>query len=84
MPLNADIGRQSKTNRSRENRYLIEVQAKDVYKKIESGNIINISTLKQEINQDRELNRLDDTSADINPYRELRLRLRLFIFYSAH
>ena len=27
--------------------------------------------LKQEIEQDGELNRLDDTSRDINPYREL-------------
>ena len=37
----------------------------------ESGNIININTLKQEIEQDQELNRLDDTSRDINPYKEL-------------
>ena len=40
-------------------------------KKVQSGNIININTLKQEIEQDWELNRLDDTSRDINPYREL-------------
>ena len=31
----------------------------------------NISKMKQEIDQDWELNRLDDTSRDINPYREL-------------
>ena len=42
-----------------------------MYKKVESGNKINISTLKQEIDQDQELNRLDDTSGDINLYREL-------------
>ena len=42
-----------------------------MYKKVESGNIINTNTLKQEIEQDQELNRLDDTRRDINPYREL-------------
>ena len=38
-----------------------------MYKKVESGNIININTLKQEIEQDQELNNLDDMSRDINP-----------------
>ena len=42
-----------------------------MYKKVESLNIINISSIKQEIDQDWELNRLDDTSGDINPYRQL-------------
>ena len=31
------------------------------------GNIININTLKQEIKQDQELSRLDDTSGEVNP-----------------
>ena len=48
-----------------------EDQARHIYKKVESGNIINNDTLKQEIDQDQELNRLDDISEDINPYREL-------------
>ena len=34
--------------------------------KVESGNVINIDTIKQEMEQD--LDRLDDTSRDINPY----------------
>ena len=42
-----------------------------MHKKVESGNIINRSTIKQDIDQDQELKRLDDTSGDINPYREL-------------
>ena len=33
--------------------------------------MININTLKQEIAQDQELSKLDDTNGDINPYREL-------------
>ena len=33
--------------------------------------MININTLKQEIEQDWELSTLDNTSGDVNPYREL-------------
>ena len=33
--------------------------------------MININKLKQEIEQDRELSKLEDTSRNINPYREL-------------
>ena len=40
-------------------------------KKVESGSIINTDTLQEEIEQERELNRLDDTSKEINPYKEL-------------
>ena len=53
------------------NKYLTEDQARHIYKKVESGSMININTLKHEIEKDQELNRLDDTSRDINPYREL-------------
>ena len=42
-----------------------------MYKKVESGSIINTDTLWQEIEQEWELNRIDNTSRDVNPYREL-------------
>ena len=71
MPLNTDIGRQTRSNKYRENKYLTEDQARQSCKKVESGDIINISTVKQERDEDHELNRLDDTSRDINPKREL-------------
>ena len=73
MSLNANIGGHNTYHRSQhnKNKYLTEDQARHVYKKVGSGNIINTNTLKQEIEQDLELNRLDDTSKDINPYREL-------------
>ena len=35
------------------------------------GSIINADTLHQEIEQERELNRIDDTSGETNPYKEL-------------
>ena len=48
-----------------------EEQAKYVYKKIESGGIINADTLHQEIEQERQLSRIDDTSGETNTYKEL-------------
>ena len=63
------MGGQSKPIKDKEIKYLTEDQAKHIYKKVESGSVINVDTIKQEIDQD--LNRLDDTSGDINPYQEL-------------
>ena len=50
---------------------MIRQQVKNVYKKTESGNIINTETLHQEIKQERQLNKIDGTSGDTNPYKEL-------------
>ena len=71
MPLNTNIGGESKPTKDREIAYLIEDQAKPIYKKVQLGNVINIGMIKQEIDQDQEVNRLDDTSGNVNPYREL-------------
>ena len=57
----------------KDNKYLSEEQARNVYKKVESGSMIDINTLKQEIEQEWELSKLDDTSGDINLYRELKV-----------
>ena len=53
LPLNTNIDGQntSHKNNYNENKYLTEDQARHIYKKVESGNIININTLKQEIEQ---------------------------------
>ena len=71
LPLNANIGGQTNINKPKSNQYLTEEQARHVYKKVESGSIINTETLQQEIEQERELNRMDGTNKEINPYREL-------------
>ena len=46
-------------------------QAKHVNKKTESGGKINADILHQETEQERQLNRIDDTSKETNPYKEL-------------
>ena len=42
-----------------------------VYKKTESCEMINTKTLQQELEHERQLNKIGDTSGDTNPYREL-------------
>ena len=42
-----------------------------IYKKTETGEIINTDTIEQEIEQERQLDKMDDTSRETNPYKEL-------------
>ena len=51
--------------------YLTRVQANHVYKKTELGEVINTETLHQELERERQLNRIDDISRETNPYKEL-------------
>ena len=73
MPLSTNIGGQTLPNKHgyEEGKYLTEEQARHVYKKIELGSIINTATLQQEIEQEQEVSKMDDTSGDMNLYREL-------------
>ena len=47
LTLSPQIGGQINNNKSKDNWYLMEEQARQVYKKIESGDIINADTLHQ-------------------------------------
>ena len=73
MPLSTNIDGQTLPNKCgyEEGKYLTEEQARHVYKKIELGSIVNTDTLWQEIEQEWELSKTDDTSRDMSPYREL-------------
>ena len=51
--------------------YLTRDQARYVYKKVETREMINTDTIQQEIEQKKQLNRMDDRNGEINPYREL-------------
>ena len=46
-------------------------QANFVYKKTESGEMINTETLQQELEDKRQLNKMDDTNIDPNWYKEM-------------
>ena len=51
--------------------YLTREQANFVYKKTESDYMINAKTIQQELEHKRQLNEIDDTNGDTNPYKEL-------------
>ena len=71
LPLSPKIGGQINNKKPKDNHFLTEEQARLVYKKIEPGGIINAETLHQEIEQERKLNRMDDTSRETNLHKEL-------------
>ena len=49
----------------------IFVPVTHIYKKVETGGIINVDTVKHEIEQEKQLSSMDDDSGETNPYREL-------------
>ena len=71
LPLDFRIGGQSKDSYPTVGQYLTRDQARYVYKKVETGETINMDMIQQEIEQEKQLNRMDDRNGEINPYREL-------------
>ena len=72
LPLSPKIGGQVKNNNKPSvGQYLTREQANYVYKKTKIGEVINTETLQQELEHKRQLNRIDDTSGEINPSKEL-------------
>ena len=51
--------------------YLTRDQTKYIYKKVETGEMINTDMIQQEIEQEKQLGRIDDTTRETNPYKEL-------------
>ena len=58
-------------NNSRDRNCLTPKQTEYIYKKVELGSLINKDTIKEEIDLDAELDKIDNNSGDENPYREL-------------
>ena len=71
LPLDSKIGGQVRNDRPSVVQFLTKEQANYIYKKIETGEIINTDAIEQEIKQEEQLNRIDDTSGETNPYCEL-------------
>ena len=71
LPLYFRIGGQSRDSYPTEGQNLTRDQARYVYKKVETGETINMDMIQQEIEQEKQLNRMDDRNGEINPYREL-------------
>ena len=50
--------------------FLTREQTRYIYRKVETGEIINTDMIEQEIEQERQLDKMDDTSRETNPYKE--------------
>ena len=46
-------------------------QANFVYRKTETGEMINTEILQHELEHEKQLNRKEDTNGNINPYKEM-------------
>ena len=51
--------------------YLTRDQTKYIYKKVETGEMINTDMIQQEIEHEKQFGRIEDTSGETNPYKEL-------------
>ena len=71
LPLDSRIGGQSRDTHPTVGQYLTRDETRHIYKKVETGEIINVDTVKHEIEQEKQLSRMDDDSGEVNPYREL-------------
>ena len=71
LPLNSKIGGQINHDRPSVGQFLTREQANYIYKKVESGETINIDTIQQDMEQDEQLDKIDDMSGKTNPYKKL-------------
>ena len=55
-------------DRTNVGQFLTREQANYIYKKVETGEMINADTMQQEIEQEEQLSRIDDMNGEINPY----------------
>ena len=67
MPLNTKIGGPARYIKDGEPICPMEDQARHIYKKIESENIVNVDTIKQEIEADK----IDNEEGEIKLYHEI-------------
>ena len=71
LPLDSKIGCQVGHIKPNARQFLTREQVNYIYKKVETGEIINTDTIQQEMEQEEQLNRIDDTNGKTNPYQEL-------------
>ena len=71
LPLDSRIGGQDRDNHPTVGQFLTGEQTRYIYRKVETGEIIKTDTIEQEVEQEKQLNRIDDTSRETNPYKEL-------------
>ena len=71
LPLDSKIGGQVGHVKHNIGQFLTRKQANYIRKKVETGEVINTDTTQLEMEQEEQLNRIDDTNGETNPYQEL-------------
>ena len=71
LPLDSRIGRQGRDSRPTVGQFLTREQTRYIYRKVETGEMINTDTIEQEMEQEKQLSRIDDTNGETNPFRNL-------------
>ena len=71
LPLDSRIGGQCGNDRPSVGQFLTMEQTRYIYKKVVIGEIINTETIEQEMEQEKQLSKIDDTNGETNPYQEL-------------
>ena len=71
LPLDSRIGGQDRDDSPIVGQFLTRDQTRYIYRKVETGEIINTDTIEQEIEQEKQLSKIDGTSRETNPYQEL-------------
>ena len=67
LPLDSRTGGQSRDSHPTVGQYLTRDQAGHIYKKVETGEIINANTMEHEIEQEKQLSQMDDDSGEVKP-----------------
>ena len=68
LPLDSQIGGQGRDDTPTVGQFVTREQTQYIYRKVETGEIINTDTMEQEIEQEEQLRKIDDTSGETNPY----------------
>ena len=71
LPLDSKIVGQNRDSHHTAGQYLTREQARYIYKKTETGQTLNVDTMKLEIEQEKQLDQMDDDNGEVNPYRQL-------------
>ena len=71
LPSDSRLGGQGRDSRPTVGHFLTREQTQHIYRKVGTGEIINTDTIEQEMEQEKQLSRIDDTNQETNPYQEL-------------
>ena len=67
IPLDFELGGTSENSHPTVGQYLTRDQTRHIYKKVEIGESVNADMMQQEVEEEKQLNKMDDDSGEENP-----------------